>query len=126
MIDDVLLLVADALAVVCLLVGLFFMVVGAVGVFRMPDVYHRLHAATKCTTLGLLGLLLAAIFHVHSLDVTTKAVLTLVFTFVASPVGSHMLAKAALADRAPQWQGTLDDEHAKDMHTPSRTKPGGE
>lgn len=115
MIDDVLLLVADALALVCLVVGLFFMSVGAVGMIRMPDVYHRLHAATKCTTLGLLGLLLAAILHVHTLDVTTKALLTVAFTFVASPVGSHMLAKAALAAKAPQWDGTLDDEHARDQ-----------
>ena len=114
MIDRVLLIVADALALLCLLGGLLFMVIGAVGILRMPDLYHRLHAATKCTTLGLLGLLLAAIFHVHTLDVITKAILTVVFTFVASPVGSHMLAKAALADHAPRWQGTLDDEHARD------------
>ena len=111
--DRVLLTVADVLALLCLLGGLFFMTVGAIGVLRMPDVYHRLHAASKCTTLGLLGLLLAAVFHVHSLDVITKAVLTVAFTFVAAPVGSHILAKAALADHAPQWQGTLDDEHAK-------------
>jgi multicomponent Na+:H+ antiporter subunit G len=116
MIDEILLIVADALAIVCLLGGLFFMSIGAVGIIRMPDVYHRLHAATKCTTLGLVGLLLAAIFHVHTLDVVTKALLTLAFTFVASPVGSHMLAKAALADRAPQWEGTLGDEHAKDAN----------
>ncbi|MFW6336231.1 MAG: monovalent cation/H(+) antiporter subunit G [Phycisphaeraceae bacterium] len=114
MIDEVLLFIADLLAIVCLVIGLFFMTVGAVGVLRLPDVYHRLHAATKCTTLGLLGLLLAAILHVHALDVMTKALLTVAFTFVASPVGSHMLAKAALADHAPQWSGTIDDEHAKD------------
>ena len=46
MIDDVLLLVADALALVCLVVGLFFMSVGAGGMIRMPDVSLRLHAAT--------------------------------------------------------------------------------
>ena len=46
---------------------------------------------------------------------TTKALLTVAFTFVASPVGSHMLAKAALAAKAPQWDGTLDDEHARDQ-----------
>jgi len=114
MIDDTLRLLGDALAMVCLAIGLFFMAVGAIGVIRMPDAYHRLHAATKCTTLGLLGLLLAAVLHVPSLDIVTKAALTLVFAFVASPVGSHMLAKAALADKAPQWQGTLEDEHAED------------
>lgn len=117
MIDHVLRIVGDALAMLCLVIGLLFMAVGALGVFRMPDVYHRLHAATKCTTLGLLGLLLAAILHVHTLDVITKALLTVAFAFVAAPVGSHMLAKAALADRAPQWEGTLGDEHAKKQDT---------
>jgi len=110
MMDQVLVTIGDALAIICLITGLFFMLVGALGVLRMPDTYHRLHAATKCTTLGLLGLLLGAVFHVATLDVMIKAMLTLVFAFVASPVGSHMLAKAALFDHAPQWEGTLSDE----------------
>ncbi|MFP4145428.1 MAG: monovalent cation/H(+) antiporter subunit G [Phycisphaeraceae bacterium] len=103
-------LVMDILATLLLLGGLFFMLAGAVGIVRLPDTYHRLHAISKCSSLGLLGLLLAAVVSIGTLSVLTKAVLTLVFAFVATPVGSHILAKAALSDRAPRWSGTLSDE----------------
>lgn len=107
-------LIGDIIAIFALIIGLFFMFAGAVGIIRLPDLYHRLHAASKCSTLGLLGLLTAAVCHLGTLELLTKAVITLVFAFVATPVGSHILAKAALRDRAPQWKGTLEDDFAKD------------
>lgn len=107
-------IVADILALLCLLVGVAFMFLGALGVMRLPDVYHRLHGATKATTLGLVGLLLAVVFHVGEMVVLIKAAVTLLFAFVAVPVGSHVLARAAMFDRAHQWEGTLSDEHAED------------
>lgn len=102
----------DLISVFFVIFGTFFMIVGSIGVLRLPDAYHRLHAATKCATLGLAGLLLAAVFHTHTVDIVMKSILVIVFLFVANPVGSHMLARAALRDKAPQWEGTLDDEHA--------------
>ncbi len=113
--DSVTAILADALAIGSLAMGLFFLIVGAVGMVRLPDVYHRIHAVSKCSTLGLLGLLLAAIFHVGTLPVAAKALLTLVFAFTATPVGSHVLAKAALAAKTDQWDGTLSDQHAQDQ-----------
>ena len=98
--------------------GLFFMFVGALGVFRLPDVFHRMHAASKCSTLGILGLMLGVIFAVSTLAITTKAILTVVFAFAAVPVGSHLLAKAALKDGAPKWSGTIDDEWSKSQTAP--------
>ena len=102
----------DLAALVCLAAGLFFMLVGGVGVLRLPDAYHRLHAASKCSTLGLLGLVLAAMLHIGTLAVVTKSIAVIVFAFVAVPVGSHILAKAAHRDHAPQWGGTLSDDLA--------------
>jgi len=104
----------DILAGLFLIAGLFFMLVGAVGIVRFPDAYNRLHASSKCSTLGLVGLLLGAIFHIGTLAVTTKALLTILFAFVATPVGSHILAKAAHIDKMKQWPGTLSDELAED------------
>lgn len=107
-------LLGDILSIFCVLWGVFFMFVGVVGIVRLPDCYHRLHAGTKCVTLGLTGLLLAVLFHMQTLDVLMKMLLVIVFMFAANPVGSHMLAKAALHDRARQWDGTLDDEREQD------------
>ncbi len=107
-------LILDTFAIFFLIAGLFFMLVGAIGVVRLPDVYHRLHAASKCSTLGMMGLLLAASLHVGTGDVIAKSIAVVLFLFVSNPVGSHMLAKAAHRDKAPQWENTLSDELAKD------------
>ncbi|GEM_PF-53588 len=108
----------DALAIVALLGGLFFMLVGSIGVYRFPDCYSRMHAASKCTTLGITGMLLAAVLHIWQLDVAGKGVLVLVFTFVATPVGTHLLAKAAHHGGAHQYAGTRSDELAQDKSDP--------
>lgn len=106
--------IVSLLPIFFLSAGLFFMFVGAVGVVRLPDCYHRLHAGSKCSTLGLLGLLLAAVTFTQTMPILTKAMMTLIFAFAAMPIGSHMLAKAAHADKAPQWKGMLSDDLEKD------------
>jgi len=106
--------VGDLGASIFLLAGLFFMLVGAIGIVRFPDAYNRLHASSKCSTLGLLGLLLAAVCHLLTLGILTKALITILFAFVALPVGSHILAKAAHLDRLKQWEKTLSDELEED------------
>ena len=111
----------NLLAVFFLLVGLFFMFVGALGVWRMPDLYGRLHANTKCLTLGLIGLLLAAMLYLSLLEdvpmvsVITRGVLVIVFQFVAAPVGAHLLSRGAHLDQAPLAKETLSDELREDL-----------
>ncbi|MCK4873699.1 MAG: Na+/H+ antiporter subunit G [Phycisphaerales bacterium] len=116
-------LVGDLLAAICLSFGLFFMVVGVIGLNRFPDAYGRLHATTKCVTLGLLGFLLAAIFHRLHLAIFTKAVMTIIFVFIANPVGSHMIAKAAHKAGYKLWDKTLSDELAEDRESGRLTQP---
>ena len=111
--------VRDFFASIALAGGLFFMLVGALGVLRFPDAYQRIHAASKCTTLGLAGMLVAALLHVWTLDIAGKAIMVIVFTFVASPIGSHLLAKAAHHANIDQWPETLSDELAQDKADPS-------
>lgn len=103
-----------------LLVGLFFMFVGALGVYRMPDVYGRLHANTKSLTLGLIGLLIALMIYlspreaVEMTSLITRAILVILFQFVAAPVGAHILARAAHLDQAYITDETISDELAED------------
>ncbi len=106
--------VFDFVSAGVLISGLFFMVVGALGVVRLPDAYHRIHAASICVTLGLTAMLVAACFHIQAAPIIMKSFITIVFIFVATPMGSHMLAKAAHDTRLPQWGKTLSDELAED------------
>ncbi len=130
----------NCVAAFALVSGIFFMFVGALGVLRLPDFYTRNHAASKCITLGVSGLLMALVLHLAGsarlpgpaqqrleqeaaveVDVeapitaaVTKALLVVVFVFVSAPVGSHMLARAAHLAGVGFWKGTLSDELAED------------
>lgn len=86
----------EALVSLLLLVGGFFTLVGAIGLVRLPDFFMRLHSPTKATTLGVGGMLLAAI--VHSLDgvPSLRELLITLFLFLTAPVSAHLLARAAL------------------------------
>ncbi len=114
-------MILDLLTVAALLFGLFFITVGAVGLWRLPDFYHRVHAASKGVTLGLTGLLIAAMFglcmheEASVINIVTRVVLVILFQFVANPVGAHLLAKAAHQDGCPKWEGTLSDDLEEDL-----------
>ena len=118
--NDTLLMILDLLTVAALLFGLFFITLGAVGLWRLPDFYHRMHAASKGVTLGIVGLLIAAMFGLSTheeaavTNIVTKVTLIIMFQFVANPVGAHLLAKAAHHDGCPKWEGTLSDDLEED------------
>lgn len=85
------------------LVGAFFLLVGALGLARFPDFYARLHGPTKATTLGIGSLLMASTLYFwwagEGFRVTK--VLVALFLFLTAPVSAHLLAKAGLKMRLP-------------------------
>jgi len=77
-------------------VGAFFYVVGAIGIYRMPDVFTRMHAAGISDTVGA-GLLLTGMMFLAGFSlVTVKLVIILGVILVTSPIATHALAQAAL------------------------------
>ena len=89
-------MVIEFLSWAFILSGSFFVLVGAIGLVRMPDLYTRMHAASVSETLGggllFLGLMLQAGLTL----VTVKLLVLLALFFFAGPVASHALAQAAL------------------------------
>lgn len=81
---------------ILLVVGAVFVLLGSVGLARLPDFFTRLHAPTKASTLGL-GTLLAASALSHGTGVAE--LLITVFIFISAPVGAWMMARLALAAR---------------------------
>ena len=81
-----------------LLVGAFFILVGSVGLLRLPDFYARLHAPTKATTLGLGAVLIASMvyFGVMRGAPSLHELLITLFLFMTAPVSAYLLAQAAL------------------------------
>jgi multicomponent Na+:H+ antiporter subunit G len=95
-------------AVVALLAGgVFFGLVAAVGLLRLPDIYTRTHAASKTDTLGA-GLTLAAVALVYDAGLpTVKAALLLIFLLITNPTAAHAIARAAADQDIEPW--TADD-----------------
>ena len=80
-----------------LLVSAFFLLVGAIGLARLPDFFMRLHAPTKASTLGVGGALLASMLVSAAEGRAGFAELLIVlFVFVTAPVSANLLAQAAL------------------------------
>ena len=81
-----------------------------VGVVRMPDVFTRMQASTKASTLGL-GCLLAALAIRHpDVSVVMRALSIGAFMMLTTAVSAHVIARAAALSGAPLWKGTRTDE----------------
>lgn len=94
----------EALVALLLLGGSLFVLLGAIGLYRLPDFYTRLHAPTKASTLGVGGVVLGSLlyFSTRGNGVSLHEVLITLFLFITAPVSAHMLAKAAMQQRAPR------------------------
>ena len=91
---------------VLLLVGGLFMFLGALGLVRMPDVYSRIQAGTKATTLGALSMLTGvALQHPQWIP---KLLLIAVFIMLTSPIGSSTIARAARLTGLAPWRAPQD------------------
>ena len=80
-------------ASIFMLIGGVFLAIGGFGVFRMPDVFNRIQAGTKATTLGAFSLILGV--GLANPAWLVKIALIIVFIAVTNPVGSSALARAA-------------------------------
>lgn len=103
-----------------ILFGCTFVLVGAIGLFRLPDVFMRLHAPTKATTLGIGAILTASaiFFSAVKEGLSLHEILITVFLFITAPVSGHLIAKAAIRMRVKtHTTGTVPEE------TPNRESP---
>jgi multicomponent Na+:H+ antiporter subunit G len=84
------------ISVALMLCGSLLSAIAALGILRFPDVYTRLHAASKAGPLGAGLILLGAAFASGDWGIAIRCLLGLVFLLVTSPVSAHLLARAAL------------------------------
>ncbi|ARM87572.1 Na+/H+ antiporter subunit G [Rhizobium sp. CIAT894] len=84
-----------AVAALLLISGALFALSAAIGLLRLPDLYTRMHAASKVGTVGSGLLLLAAGLYSQDLAILARAIAGFVFLLLTAPVSAHLLARAA-------------------------------
>jgi multicomponent Na+:H+ antiporter subunit G len=85
----------NMLTLILLCTGILFNLFGCIGMIRLPDVYNRLQAATKCVTLGTCSILIGVLFHFGFNDAGVKALIAIPILFFASTVSAHALIRGA-------------------------------
>jgi multicomponent Na+:H+ antiporter subunit G len=97
----------ETIGLIMLWFGVGFCVVGVLGMIRMPDIYCRLHAAGKVSTVGLCGLLVGAAILMPSAGL--KLLALAIFAVLTLPVCTHAIAAAAYRHGVPMKRATRDD-----------------
>jgi multicomponent Na+:H+ antiporter subunit G len=99
--------IQDMLAGALVVTGLFFLIVGAIGFVRLPDVFCRLHVTGVLDTMGAPLVLLGVAVHLGPQLLSLKLLLAVMFLAVTSPLVGHLLARAAL--EAGQEPGVIEE-----------------
>ncbi|MFV5483582.1 Na+/H+ antiporter subunit G [Acinetobacter baumannii] len=93
-----------------LVFGAFFMLVGSIGMVRLPDLFMRLHAPTKSSTLGLGSFLIASmIFFAFQGRFGFAELLITLLAFITAPVSANLIAQAALHLRLRSLSGEVPE-----------------
>lgn len=104
----------EILGMVFIAIGLAFDLFGCVGLVRLPDVYNRLQAATKCVTLGTCSIMFGVFLTVGLTAAGLKALLCILFIMLTAPVSAHALARAAHRSGVKLCPGSVVDRYEED------------
>lgn len=100
----------DIVVGLMIVAGAAFSLVASIGINRFPDVYSRMHAASKAGTLGSGVILLALAVHADDAATVMRAIAGFVFLLLTAPVAAHLLAKASYEAGYKLWDKSVKDE----------------
>jgi len=98
---------SDYLVGALLWIAGIFTLVAAIGLLRFPDIFLRMHAATKAGTIGVISSLLAITIYFEDPAIRVRAVLIALFLCITAPIVGHVLSRASLLAGVPLAKGTV-------------------
>jgi multicomponent Na+:H+ antiporter subunit G len=105
---------SEIIGYILIITGIFFDISGCIGLVRLPDVYNRLQASTKCVTLGTI-MVLGGVALIHGWGpLSAKAIVCAVFILITSPTAAHAIAKGAYASGVQLWEKSVVDKYGED------------
>jgi multicomponent Na+:H+ antiporter subunit G len=103
-------------------VGAVFLFLGGLGIFRFPDVYNRLQAGTKCTTLGAVCMIIGV--GIAEPTWIFKTAVIAMFILLTNPISAHALARASRKSGVRLWEQSVVDKWQDLTPQESRTSTG--
>ena len=104
----------STIGLIFIAIGLAFDVFGCLGLIRLPDIYNRLQAATKCVTLGTCSILFGTFIVVGFTSAGIKCLLCIIFILLTAPVAAHALARGAHRSGIKLWDKSVIDRYEED------------
>ena len=111
--------ILEIIICVLLVIGVFFILAGVIGVIRMPDTFCRLQSATNIATMGAMPIALACSiygFGNNNTSLGIKALIMVVFLLISNPVAAHAMARAAYKIKAGLCEKTKFDHYGRDIN----------
>ncbi|MBE2280368.1 MAG: monovalent cation/H(+) antiporter subunit G [Ignavibacteriaceae bacterium] len=102
---------SETILSVMLITGAFFILISAIGIVKMPDIFMRMSSSTKASTLGIALIVIAAGIFFNDIGVFSRVVLISLFLLITAPVAAHMLGKAAYLEGDKLWENTQFDRY---------------
>jgi|SRR5690554_1770332 len=103
----------DIAIMIIVTLGALFVLLAALGIVRMPDLYLRISVTTKAATLGVGMILIGAAIYFNEASITTRALAIVFFLLLTAPVGAHLIGKASYYVGIPLWKRTVVDDLKK-------------
>ncbi|MBK9260101.1 MAG: Na+/H+ antiporter subunit G [Polyangiaceae bacterium] len=119
-------MISDIIEGALLVIGSIFILLAAVGILRMPDLFTRLQVTSKASVFGMTCILSAAALHFDAPAVTARAVIIIAFVVLTIPVATHLLARAGYTTNVPLSPETVVNELAGHYDPTTHTLAGPE
>lgn len=113
------------IAGILVVIGSLFALTASIGILRLPDVYTRMHAASKAGTLGSCLMLIGLAVYIGEAATTFRALAGVLFFLLTAPIAAHLLAKAAYSAGYRMWQGSVSDDLAQTVQASKKNRSTG-
>ncbi|RJO65226.1 MAG: Na+/H+ antiporter subunit G [Candidatus Omnitrophota bacterium] len=99
-----------------IILGITFDLFGCIGLLRLPDIYNRLQASTKCVTLGTCSILFGVFMKFGLSAAGVKSILCIIFLLLTTPVAAHALARGAHLNGIKLWEKSVCNKYEEDRN----------
>jgi len=100
----------DWVIIISSTIGTLSILLAAVGIVRMPDIYLRISVTTKAATMGIGLILIGSAMYFNELGITSRVIAIIFFMLLTAPVGAHMIGRASYFTGVRMWNKSVYDD----------------